>query len=324
MFEDNKIPDWAFEGCPLLVGIEIDGITEIGVGAFYGCKKLTSVTIPESVAIIKNNAFEGCTKLAKIEVAADNVQYSSADGVLFDKSRKKLIACPEGKQGAYVIPDGVTVIAERAFYNCTWLTSVTIPEGVTSIGASAFEGCAGLTSIDIPAGVIAIGNHAFRRCSHLAAINVAGCSSGVLFSKTKKTLITCPEGIEDRFTVPEGVTAIGERAFEGCAKLWRIIIPESVTSIGDNAFEGCDGLHQIFCMCATPPKVTNSSLTSKKLIGLLVPDESLHLYKKDEAWEKFYFTFPLSVLDRPPKTLEETLREYNRKNLSKENETFEE
>jgi len=179
-FENNKIPDWAFDGNTALTSMDIpDGVTEIGVGAFYGCLRLTSVTIPASVTVIKNNAFDGCT---------------------------------------------------------------------------------GLTEIAIPESVIAIGNHAFRRCSNLAAINVAGCNSGVLLSKSKKTLITCPEGREGEFTIPEGVTAIGERAFEGCTKLLKIIIPEGVTSIGDNAFEKCDELKQIVCLCATPPKVSASSL----------------------------------------------------------------
>jgi hypothetical protein len=292
MFENNKIPDWVFEGCAELTAKAIpEGVTEIGVGAFYGCSGLTSVTIPESVAIIKNNAFEGCAKLANIEVIAANAAYSSAGGVLFDKTRKKLITCPEGKQGVYSIPEGVTNIAEKAFYNCAGLTSITIPDGVASIGASAFEGCTGLTQIDIPASVIAIGIHAFRRCSNLTAINVAGCNSGVLLSKSKKTLITCPEGKEGKFTIPEGVIVIGERAFEGCKKLWKIVIPEGVTSIGNNAFEDCAGQLQIFCLCSVPPKVSNSTFPSEKWrITLIVPEKSFHLYKKDKIWRKYICT----------------------------------
>ena len=83
---------------------------------------------------IGDGAFLACSSLAAIEVDALNPAYSSADGLLFNKSVTTLIQCPAGKVGSYVIPGSVTSIGELAFAHCASLTGVTIPDSVTSIG----------------------------------------------------------------------------------------------------------------------------------------------------------------------------------------------
>jgi hypothetical protein len=82
-----------------------------------------------------------------IDVSVDNPNYSSVDGVLFNKDQTTLMQYPQGKSGAYAIPDSVTRIGFYAFYRCTNLTSITIGNGVTSIGEWAFRFCRSLTSI---------------------------------------------------------------------------------------------------------------------------------------------------------------------------------
>ena len=77
------------------------------------------------------------------------------------------------------IPNGVTSIGGKAFYNCKGLTSITIPEGVTSIGGEAFSNCIGLTSIEIPNSVTWIGNSAFIGCSSLYSIKLPKCFQDV-------------------------------------------------------------------------------------------------------------------------------------------------
>ena len=81
-----------------------------------------------------------------------------------------LVQCPGGKQGAYIIPNSVTSIGSRAFYNCKGLTSVTIPNSVTSIGSSAFRSCTGLKSVTIGSGVANIGYGAFYKCIDLTSV----------------------------------------------------------------------------------------------------------------------------------------------------------
>ncbi|MCD7729185.1 MAG: leucine-rich repeat domain-containing protein, partial [Clostridia bacterium] len=72
------------------------------------------------------------------------------------------------------IPDVVTSIGDRAFYNCTSLTSITIPDVVTSIGDRAFEVCTSLASVTIPNSVTSIGNYAFNYCASLTSVYYGG------------------------------------------------------------------------------------------------------------------------------------------------------
>ena len=115
-----------------------NSVTTIGIGAFQGCANLTSVTIGNSVTSIWEREFYGCTSLTSINVATNNKNYSSEDGVLFNKDKTTLIIYPKGKNGAYTIPESVRKIGNHAFYRRTNLTSVTIPNSVTTIGERAF------------------------------------------------------------------------------------------------------------------------------------------------------------------------------------------
>ena len=210
----TSIGEWAFYGCTGLTSVTIPGsvtsigegafaycsgltsvtipnsVTSIGICAFEGCSSLTSVTIPGSVTSIGEGAFAYCSGLTSINVASDNSNYCSVDGVLFNKDKTTLIQYPGGKQGAYTIPYSVTSIGQEAFVGCTSLTSVTIPNSVTSIGMGAFYQCSALTSVTIPNSVTSIGKAAFYYCTGLTSV-----------------------------TIPNSVTSIGEAAFYGCTGL---------------------------------------------------------------------------------------------------------
>ena len=149
-------------------------VTSIGDWVFYACTKLTRVTIPDSVTGIGYAAFSKCGSLQSIDVGEANTEYSSEDGVLFDKNKTVLIHFPAGKGGHYTIPDGVTSIGDHAFIKCTKLTSVTIPDSVTSIGALAFRDCFGLKSVRIPDSITNIKMGAFSSCSNLTSIIFEG------------------------------------------------------------------------------------------------------------------------------------------------------
>ena len=213
-----EIGSSAFSGCSSLTSITIpNSVTEIGVYAFKGCTSLTSITIPNSVTNIGDSTFWGCSSLTAIYVAVDNKNYTSVNGVLFNKDKTALICYPAGKTDkSYKITNSVTSIGNYAFNGCSSLTSVTIPNSVTEIGGSAFVDCASLKSITMPNSVTSIGDMAFYKCSSLTSI-----------------------------TIPDSVTSIGSSAFSDCSKLRSITIPNSVTSIGAWAFNGCTGLTAI-------------------------------------------------------------------------------
>ena len=191
----TSIGDYAFDDCAYLTSITIpNSVTNIGNSVFYGCANLTSITIPDSVTSIGLDAFSACTNLASINVSEKNENYSSVDGIFFNKNITELIKYPAAKTIAeYSVPNSVTSIGYAAFVNCTNLTSITIPDSVTSIGDGAFASCANLASITIPNSVTSIVDMAFDGCTSLASI-----------------------------TIPDSVTSIGRSAFNKCTNLANI------------------------------------------------------------------------------------------------------
>ena len=141
------IYDLALSGQTELKTVSIpQSVLTIGNKVFSNCTKLTTVSIPQSVTSIAKNAFDRCEKLESISVAADNANYSSVDGILYNKSKTEFVAVPLSVTSAN-IPSTITAIPANTFANCAKLTTVTIPSSVKSIGAKAFIGCANLTSV---------------------------------------------------------------------------------------------------------------------------------------------------------------------------------
>jgi hypothetical protein len=151
--------------------------------------------------------------LTSLVVDPGNPNYSSQDGVIYNKAKTALVQYPAGKPGGYTIPATVTSSEPSAFAYCPNLTSVTIPNSVTSLGDQTFRNCSNLTSVSIGSSVTGIGELAFAGCSGLTQV-----------------------------VIPDSVTSVGDQAFYGSSGLESVIIGEGVTGIGDNAFTYCSNL----------------------------------------------------------------------------------
>ena len=248
----------AFYNCTSLKSITIpDGVKEIGYAAFSECAGLVSVKIPDNVTKIGESAFINCANLTKIDVTAGNKYYSSANGVLFNKDKSELICYPAGiKNVGYSIPDGVTVIRDRAFNKCISLNSITIPKSVQDIETYSFFGCTSLEAINVAASN-----------KNYADVN------GILFSKDKTKIVCYPANKKDMsYSIPVSVKAVGVAAFRDCIYLKGITIPDSVTNIEHHAFSNCKNLKSI----TIPDSITAIEMATfidcASLTGVKIPD----------------------------------------------------
>lgn len=281
------IGSYAFGVCFKLTHITLpNSVTNVGSFAFSACINLTDFTFPSSVTNIGFSALDGCPSMTAIAVDPLNPAYTSASGVLFDKTQSTLIEYPTGRAGDYTIPTTVTTIYPWAFSSCYYLTEITIPPGVASIGDSAFLGTMDLTNILVD------------------PLNSNFCSvAGILFDKNQTTLIYYPMANAGSYAIPNTVTTISPFAFAECSGLTSVTIPNSVTNIGQDAFEDCDGLTSI----SLPNSVTSigdtafsgcESLTSA-VIGQGVIDLGMNTFANCYSLSQVYFLGNAPSTDSP-------------------------
>lgn len=263
-----KIVSSAYKDHRQLTEVTIpEGIFNL-INAFENCSSLKKVKIPASMVKMPINGSRiigrGCVNLQTIEVADGNDIFSAEDGVLYDKNKRRLVFCPEGKEGALQLPDGVTEIGASAFEGCS-LTEIRLPDSVTEIGKCAFQNCANLKDLyyagtreqwnDIN---ISKGNEDLQNIEiHFGdGTTLNGSYQGFKYviveaeeaGEVETIEITGYEGTDSVVKVPAEingilVTSIGFDAFLDNDTIQEITIPSGVTKLGslEDGMLGCFG-----------------------------------------------------------------------------------
>ena len=200
-------------------------VTAISENAFYGCDKVKSVTLPNSVTKIGFEAFSGCLSLTK-------PIYNSH---IFAR-------LPRNFQGDFIIPSGIKEISSHAFYECKGLTNITIPNSVITIGYEAFSRC-GLTNITIPNNIKSLGKQCFSFCDGLTSVIIPNSVTTI----GAEAFYRC-ENLSS-VIIGNGVNRIEGSTFSRCTRLSSVHIGYKVTYIGDYAFHDTfltkvSGLHE--------------------------------------------------------------------------------
>ena len=220
-------------------------VTEIGLNAFYACKSVVSLTIPNTIESISANAFKNCSNLKSVTFL-DNSRLVKLNAVFNGCSSLENIDF--GKNSA------LDVIEAQTFVGCSRIKSIDLPERLTKIGTKAFYDCSGIESIKIPASLTTIETWAFENCSSLKSITIASENTtfavldNVLFSKNMNTLIKYPSANSNtNYSIPASVTTISDSAFSGAKNLKTIdlSLATNLASICNSAFKNCSQLTQI-------------------------------------------------------------------------------
>ena len=278
----SKVGQYAFRDCTSLTEVIVQEGPHhyISPGTFSGCTALASVTIPDSILFIQENAFWGCSALKSVQTTATTIgehafQISGLESIKIgdgaDLRRHAFANCHrlrdvEGRIGtigpmafkectslqSITLP---TRVYPYAFYGCRGLTEVVVPDQTREIASGTFEGCTALASVEIPESVFSINESAFKNCEALESVrtnaNIIRQSAFKDCHALKSVILT--------YTSPETVL-IHEGAFKRCYALEEVVIAAKKVQIGPKAFANCVSLKVV-----TVPE--NSSIYSTAFQG---------------------------------------------------------
>ena len=256
----KHIAPWAFTNCKSIVEVTIpesvtipDLVTEIGNNAFTGCSSLESaIIIPASTTTIGDKAFNGCAVMANITI--DERLTAIGDNVFQ--------GCKAIQE--FTIPNNVTTMGKSVFRDCEKLARVNIGTGLTAIADSTFYGCSALTSISIPENITKIGDNTFKGCTGITDLYICDRNTELALGADKKLspFSDCPLKLVyiggnikypgqsafyanitlEKVIISDNRTEIVDAEFCDCTALKYITIGDGLTRIGKAAFSGCNSL----------------------------------------------------------------------------------
>ena len=290
----TTIAEKAFYNCFDLISVTWGShLTSIDSEAFRNCTSLPSITLPESLETLGFWAFNNCTNLSSIAINSKklndlsnsscfrNAGKNTPNGITVTfgnevtRIPQNLFNCDEdyyARIKAVKIGSSIATIAEKAFYNCFDLNSVTWGNSLVSIQSEAFRNCTSLSSISLPESLDTLGFWAFNNCTNLSSITInsrklgdlsnSSCFSnagkkatngiavtfGDAVSRVPKNMFNCDQGSYARIrTIKMGssITRICESAFENCLDVESVTMGSNVATIDSNAFYNCVSINRI-------------------------------------------------------------------------------
>lgn len=263
---------------------EMPGVKRIGGEAFYGCKNLKKLTIPETVEYIGGGAFYGCSNIWSLTYNAINAECGSfmesnaslEKIVIGDKVRRLPRGIFSGREFTEVaLPACLERIDDSAFYGCKNLTTINLSDSIRYIGDNAFYGCSSLKNIHWSLRLTTIGSRAFRQ--------------------------TALETI----SLPEGVTSVGDGAFYICPFAKTVYIPSTANVEGDinYYFELEEGVNCVIT-CMSPIPHPQAKYWNKGVAAIKVPAELVEQYKAQfpDIADKVMAVNQVGAMDKDSKT----------------------
>ena len=254
-YKVTAIGSAAFKGTSLNSITIPEGVTSIWNDAFNECQSLTSVKMPKTLKYIGVRAFYNCSKLNNISLrntkSCGNEAFSGCESL------------------TVIDLEGMASIGNSAFYGCASLTDINM-KNITSLGYSAFRGCTGLTSLTIPNSVTSIGEGAFWDCSGLTSVTFNAEKCTHMGSGYNPVFNGCRN--LTTLTIGDKVMVIPNYAFCDCSGLTSVTIPNSVTSIGNEAFWDCSGLTSLTIGNSVASIDNSAFFDCSKLTSLTIPN----------------------------------------------------
>lgn len=309
--------------------------------AFMFCDELRKITIPNPVEVVNNDAFRHCFALTSIELSSSvksfkgipfdvqylffeeinvdpaNLNYSSSEGILFNKNKTNLLLYPCQKLGKnYAIPNTVKTIVDGVFSNNKYLKTILIPPSVENIANFAFINCDAIPVADEKSPYFSSADSVLFNRSMTKTVFCSKLKKGLYripstvktigaytFTNSRLDSIIIPNSVNEiesgafnssaikHVVIPSSVTSIGGNAFGFCMRLKSVVIPKSVKTIGSAAFASnteCK-LIRITCLNHIPPTLGESafSYVDKIKCTIYVPAGSKAAYQAADQWKDF-------------------------------------
>ena len=304
----------AFQGNTDITKVIItEGIEVIGASTFSGCTGLSLISIPSSITMIEEYAFEGC-KLTFNE--KDNGNYLGNAENLYVVLYSLKEDVDKSTMTHFTIDSNCKFIYDNVFSGCVNLEEISLPSNLISIGDGAFENCSKLTSLTIPASVKAARRNAFSGCNNIANVYYQGTVDqwlDIIFDSydlqnyslyTNGQLVeevTINKNLKDHVfngiislkvvTIGDNVTSIGNYAFEGCKNLNTVNISENskLISIGNWAFSQCNNLTSI-TIPASVVSLEGYTFNACYSLAIVYNNSSLNITagSSDNGWIGYY------------------------------------